>query len=249
MRKKVIINSHFNTAKGFETIEDYMLKNYYEKGESSSWIEERMNIFMNYTLKSLKNQTNQNFTTLIQYDDRTEDMIFDALNKYDKLPDNIQFVRKSDFRKELLKNCEGSDYAYLLRIDTDDMIHKSFIQQLYDFNHKENTEVIITQVGFLYDSLKNIMYMMSTQPHQCPPFYTVIYKTEDLKENINEYYIPITHNEFFYSPHELLPEDYNFIWHIHTNNVSKTDTRYTDHRLGKMITDSAVIKEILREFM
>ena len=49
---------------------------------TKEWIESRINIFMNYTLKSLQAQTNQNFLALLQYDDRSKSLIKYELDKY-----------------------------------------------------------------------------------------------------------------------------------------------------------------------
>jgi hypothetical protein len=52
MRKKMIINSNFN-IKGVVPNRDEIF--------AKDWIDSRMELFMTYTMKSFKNQTNQNF--------------------------------------------------------------------------------------------------------------------------------------------------------------------------------------------
>ncbi|MDO7203606.1 hypothetical protein Q5M85_04635 [Paraclostridium bifermentans] len=47
---------------------------------------------MKYTGKSLINQTNQDFKCVVRYAKESENLIFDALSKYPKLPGNIIFT-------------------------------------------------------------------------------------------------------------------------------------------------------------
>ena len=62
-----------------------------------NWIKNRLNIFMSYTLKSLKNQTNQDFVAYILYHPPSEAMILNELKHYPKLPNHIQFIRAEDY--------------------------------------------------------------------------------------------------------------------------------------------------------
>ncbi|MFS0907753.1 glycosyltransferase, partial [Priestia aryabhattai] len=84
MKKKIIVEIHFN-AFGFTP-------DRFEK----KWIDHRMALFMKYAVSSLKKQTNQNFLTLVRYEDSTEKLIKEALAQYKKLPSNIKFVNKAE---------------------------------------------------------------------------------------------------------------------------------------------------------
>lgn len=69
-KKRIIVDILFNAWKRSSRIYD------------RDWIENRMKIFMNYTLKSLKGQSNQNYIALVRYDRSTEKLIRQALSKY-----------------------------------------------------------------------------------------------------------------------------------------------------------------------
>ena len=99
--KTVIINSIFNVKPYLANgIERYTLE----------WIEYRIKIFQEFTLKSLKLQTNQNFNFFICYEDATDEIIKSVLNKYDPLPENIHFICKSDYYDEVKKYLDGYEY-------------------------------------------------------------------------------------------------------------------------------------------
>lgn len=106
---------------------------------TKEWIDSRLSVFMQYTLKSLKAQTNQDFLTLISYDPSTKELIDQALGQYDRLPDNVKFV--ADMDEHICEGLEDYDYLYLARIDSDDMYRKSFIQQLHDYIPREDTDI------------------------------------------------------------------------------------------------------------
>lgn len=240
MRKKIIINSNFNVTDPYFKRDEIKTK---------EWIDYRMGIFMKYTLKSFKIQTNQNFIYILKYDENTEDLVKMSINKYESLPSNVRFVPESNFKTSIMENVEDYDYVYITRIDNDDMLHKSFIQQLYDFNHKKDTKVLINQNGYMYNSFKNEILKIS---YLCPPFYTLIYSVNELKNKIDTYRIPLSHISFFAYNHELLL-NYNYIWHIHSKNTLlgyRVLNSYTlDADMHKLITDTSEISKILQDFI
>ncbi|MGM0876113.1 MAG: glycosyltransferase [Bacillota bacterium] len=166
--KKIIITIEFNSRS--DNHDDYKI------GLTPEWINYRMSIFMQYTLKSLINQTNQNFITLIQYAESTEKLIKQALAIYEPLPDNVQFVPHKSHNDQIKEQISGYQYLYLVRLDCDDTYHKTFIQQLIDYQPKKSTQALINQNGYVYDSINN---RIAPFRHFSPPFYTLIYKTQD----------------------------------------------------------------------
>lgn len=53
----------------------------------------------------------------------------------------------------LKESCQSNDYIYIVRLDSDDLYHKTYIQQLHDYKPKKDTEVLINKNGYLYDSI------------------------------------------------------------------------------------------------
>lgn len=229
--KQVIIGINFNSMKKSN------------QRLTRDWIEKRIDIFQKYTLRSLKNQTNQSFITLLRYDEESEDIIFKVLSKYEKLPDNIRFVRNRDYNRNIIENIKDSEKFYLVRLDSDDMYRDNFIQQLYNYKEKEGTKVLINQRGFIYDVLTDRLGLWE---HFSPPFYTQIFDTKAfLKDGYSSYKLPGGHTAMINLPHEILPEG-NFMIVVHSSNtLTNFDRRF---RIG-IIEDEAEKRAILKRFL
>lgn len=236
---KVIINSIFN------------VKDYEKNGEqrfTDEWIDERINIFTKYTLQSLKAQTNQDFKFYIRYQDSTEDSIFNSLSKHEILPDNVQFVPTTKY-DEIVKN-EIKDYAYVyfVRLDSDDMYHKSYVQQMYDYIPKKDTVALINRNGYIFDSVNN---RFAKCYGKVVTFYTFIYKVKDYlcgdvasvdsTDIDNEQYIALRF------PHEFITKR-NYIWHIHSSNTITEFENWFTYTTNKT-SDEDIINKVLKEFM
>lgn len=231
MSKKIIMDISFN------------VKKFKEERLSKEWIDQRISIFMHYTLKSLKKQSNQEFLAPVQYDPFTEDLIKKALTTYDSLPANIQYVTPGEYYELILDGIKGYDYLYLVRLDCDDMYHQSFIQQLHDYKPKANTRVLINQRGYMYDSVHNRIVEIF---NPSPPFYTLIYNTEDYVKGIR-YKLPGGHGGAIKLPHEIIDKN-NYVIHVHSNN---TLNKFRPHKfmVGDIISDDNKVKEIIQKFM
>jgi hypothetical protein len=235
-KKRILINIYLNVLK----------KNNSER-LTKDWLAYRISIFMKYTLQSLIHQTNQDFLALIQYEDESREIVGEELRKYKKLPENIRFVTPVEYRVIEIESMQGSDYFYYVRIDSDDMYHKSYIQQLHDHRPDENTEVLICQNGYLYDSVHN---QITSTWRLSPPFYAFIYKTNDYLKG-KRYVIPGGHTDVIKFKHVLLKSP-NFVIVVHSSND------YTQFRAmnssaikndSNIIDNPTKIKEILTGFM
>lgn len=215
--KKIIIHIIFNNA-GF-------LKNELTK----EWIDYRMDIFMRYTFKSLINQTNQNFIVLISYRKDTKDIILSSLSKYPKLPSNIIFT--DNVSKHIKENIVGYDKLYLSRIDSDDMYHPTFIQQIMDVEVDTNTKCIINQDGYIYDIETD---KMAQWHHESPPFFTLIYNTDEYLKGMR-YNLKSGHPGAIYLEHKIL-KCRNFIVIAHGKN---TLTKFNSTFTKKMLDDDS----------
>jgi hypothetical protein len=185
-------------------------------GLSKEWIEYRIDIFMKYTLQSLKKQTNQNFTALIKYASASEDLVLKTLAKYEPLPDNIRFIPRSRKIRNQKLLAAGSEDLFLVRLDCDDTYHKTFIQQLHDFNPKPDTIAVVNQAGYIYDSTTHRMASV-TMPS--PNFYTWIYKTEDYF-NGKRHIAPGGHKGVILNKYEILnPRKRNYMIVVHQQNT------------------------------
>ena len=209
-------------------------------GLTAGWINYRMSVFMKYTMKSLKNQTNQDFVALIQYADRTEPLIKLELSKYEPLPENIQFVPASKYQENIMKQITGFDRLYLVRLDCDDMYHNSIVQQLIDYRPKSNTQTLINQRGYVYDAIRQRFAAIN---QQSPPFHTLIYKVQEYMKG-KRYSIPGGHRKVIKLKHEILTRkgNRNYMIVVHKRNtlnqnllrkaIFKTNRVKLDHILG-----------------
>lgn len=229
---KIIIRIHFNT---------FTKPPFSRNCLSKEWIEKRLRVFNKFTLQSLKLQTNQNFTALIIYNDKSKDIIERELKKYDKLPKNIIFVSESNYNDKITKCIKNYDYLYLVRLDSDDMYHKSFIQKLYDYKPKKGTIALINQDGYIYDSINK---RLKKYHHYSPPFYTLIYKVKDYIKK-GDYNIPGGHPNVIKLPHETINGN-NFMVTIHSKNTS-TKFRHKDEKI--IYEKDSSYKNILKDFI
>ncbi len=245
LQKKIIINSNFNVMNKVKNA---------NLTKTRDWINYRIKIFMKYTLKSLKMQTNQSFTAFILCDDQTVDLIDYIVNKYGKLPENITFIGESKFGTRILDYIKDNDYLYMTRLDSDDLYHKSYVQKLIDFEPKENTRLLISQKGYIYNSVKNTLVKLWY--NGCPPFYTLIYTSDEMAKRVYKYGVPSFHQNFYdmYPNHELIP-GYNYLWHIHLQSYQSssvnaryknTDLQHVD--LDGMIEDKKTVNQILQNY-
>ncbi|MDI3089732.1 glycosyltransferase [Priestia megaterium] len=237
MKKKIIVEIHFN-AFGFTP-------DRFEK----KWIDHRMDLFMKYAVSSLKKQTNQDFLTLVRYEDSTEKLIKEALARYKKLPSNIKFVNKAEHMNGLKESCQSNDYIYIVRLDSDDLYHKTYIQQLHDYKPKKDTEVLINQNGYLYDSVTG---RIAHYYHFSPQFYVYIYKSDEYLEG--KRYRPGGHGNVIKKFKYELLKNRNYVNVIHKQNVSNKRLGTKDTNTGRVdakniITDPKKVRDILKEFM
>jgi hypothetical protein len=202
------------------------------------WIENRMSIFQRSTLKSLKKQTNQNFITFIKLAGGCDEIINNALGRYEPLPENIKFGTSIESQRRIEAYIQGCDELYIARQDSDDLFHKTYVQQLHDFRHKPSTHILINQDGYMWDTVDNSMVPIH---FESPQYYTFIYSVKDYMEG-KRYVLPGGHGYAIKLPHEII-KNRNFVNVVHPSITSKK-------RLpaGKRI-EPTMMKKILDEFM
>lgn len=228
MDKLIVFNISFNTHK------------YSPMRLTPEWISYRMKIFMNYTCKSLINQSNQSFFAIISYDKESENLVLEELAKYPILPKNISFT--TSYRKDINSMLPNYDYFYEVRLDCDDMFHPSFVNQLVNINPKKETKAIINQNGFVYDIELNRLgkwYCVS------PPFYTLVYPAKEfLNGSCPKYTTEGGHIGAIKLPHEILPND-NYMVIIHGKN---TLNKFNSRNQVMVIDNDSLKQSILNEF-
>lgn len=171
--KKLIFEVHFNDWGG-------------AAGRlTKPWIENRLALFMSYTLKSLQIQTMQDFTCYVLYEPKTKGTILDQLGKYKSLPRNIRFVTPVEYKSNLAKEIQGYQRFYLIHLSSDDMYRKDFVEKLLSFSPKQETRALIPQYGYVYDS---VQHRLGKFFFWLPSYGVTIYNvTSYLKNQVLEY--------------------------------------------------------------
>lgn len=232
---------------------------------TEEWINKRIFLFMNFTLKSLINQSNPNYLAFIVYHDSSKQYIDKALLNYPPLPFNIRFVSSSEYESAVINTLNGYKYFYELHLYSDDAYHKNYIDFLYRYRPAHQTKVLICQNGYIYDSARKEIaeYFNFSSSFNC-----LIYKVKD-------YLNGIRHNIFQPSetgiwtgaiklPHEII-KDRVYINHIHNANSAffledekkeNTVQKYWVDKEGKplnyvgnKITNEEEKQRILEEFL
>lgn len=235
MSKKIVIGSSFNNL------------GWSDKRLTKEWIEERLALTMNYAVPSLKKQTSQDFSAFFLFDGKSEEDMMAALSGYPALPDNIKFVNAWKLAAHIRKDLDCYDYLYAVRLDSDDMYHRTFVQQLQEYEHKEGTRLLINQNGYIYDSVQN---RIAEYYHYSPQFYVIIYKSQDYFKG--ERYKFNGHRDAINQPHEII-EKRNYVNHVHKSNYSLGSFRLLANKklnnMGEIITDKEKIDDILKDFL
>lgn len=120
------------------------------------YLEERFNIFERYTLQSMKKQTNQNFTWLILFHQRTPDKF---KQRIEQLKDEFSFVDlyfddddKFSFSDYCKNQGEDTDWAITTRIDNDDMFDEDYIEQIQEYANNDLHECVLSfEKGIKFD--------------------------------------------------------------------------------------------------
>ena len=117
-----------------------------KKTLQKDWMDHRFNLFKQFCLPSLKNQSNKNFKWLIYFDQNTDKYYKEEFNKISQLNDFLivkyvdgysQFLKKY---KDDLNDLRDNDNKYIIttRFDNDDCFHCDAIAVIQkQFNYQE----------------------------------------------------------------------------------------------------------------
>uniref|UniRef100_UPI003217316A glycosyltransferase n=1 Tax=uncultured Draconibacterium sp. TaxID=1573823 RepID=UPI003217316A len=128
----------------------FPLGNELKEGEEwLNWTRERIELFKEYCLPSIDNQTGKNFTWLIYFDKQTPkefNWIIEELKNRSYI--KIRFSKGNDgFMKDHINDIRemsrGSEWIISSRIDNDDIFHKNAIKTIQD-NFKPLDEYLIS---------------------------------------------------------------------------------------------------------
>lgn len=120
------------------------------------YLKERFSIFEKYTLPSMKQQTNQNFTWLILFHKNTPDSFKKKIKKLNREIDFIDLYfgdeEEFDFAEYCNRQKENIEYAITTRIDNDDMFSEDYIEKIQEYANNNWHDCILSfSKGRKYD--------------------------------------------------------------------------------------------------
>lgn len=247
--RRVIINIPFNNINVLGKLEQALTK---------EWIDKRIGIFMNYTLRSLKNFSNQSFRAYVSYHPSSQDLVEGALSDYPPLPGNVAFIKAGAYEELAANYLKDPEFVYEVSLHSDDMYHRSFIDKMYDYEPDGVTCVLICQNGYIYDSVRGRLakYFNFSSSFNC-----FIHRRDEYLKG--KRYALEGYMGAIKLPHKLVKEPL-YINHCHDNNVSfnfELETRRKTQQdvwngasgaralFGEEITDQALKRKILKEFI
>lgn len=123
---------------------------------NKDYLKERFGIFEKYTLQSMKQQTNQNFTWLILFHKNTPNSF---KKKIQVLKEKFNFIdlyfgdeEKFVFSEYCNSQDENNEYTITSRIDNDDMFSDDYIAKIQEYANDNFHECILSfRKGIKYD--------------------------------------------------------------------------------------------------
>jgi len=208
------------------------------------WIKNRLRIFAEYTLNSIKAQTRQDFIVIMKCSEELFDFTINEAKNIMSIPENVIFlncIKKSSEFKLLKELVAGYIYYYETRLDSDDMYIKTYVDMLYKYTPKDETEVLINQEGYIYDTKTG---RLAPYHYTSPPNYTFIYKVEDYLKGFRYDLGNVGHRNAILLKHEILKGN-NFLFIIHKDNIHSTFDSLISYR-GELIEEGK--EDILKGF-
>jgi hypothetical protein len=174
------IITRFNLRK-----DDWTVTKNNEKVLSEAWLEERFELFENFCLSSVRNQTNQNFKWLVYFDINTPD---NYKKKIVEIQENyVNFIPfyidgMNNFLPEIKKNIkllDQKEYIITSRLDNDDSLHKDYINVIQSYFDNQDHFAIDLVDGYTLQTGEKIRFGLKKQLYN--PFISLIEKKENFK--------------------------------------------------------------------
>lgn len=111
------------------------------------YLEERFYIFEKYTLPSVKNQINQNFTWVVLFHKNTPEKFLKRIKELKKIYDFDDYYFDDGEEFTSLNFCtKDEEYEFYItsRIDNDDVIEETFVKQIQDYAVKNLHNCVIS---------------------------------------------------------------------------------------------------------
>lgn len=212
------------------------------------WWPYRLKILENFTLQSLKNQTEKDFY-YVMFLRKCFPVIFlpDLKAVLDRSGLRYSIIyedTENEIRNRITTDFPETKYIYATRIDSDDMFHKDVVAEIQTHEFRMRG-ALIYQKGFYYDCVnKQMRHIWSV----CPPFHTIMYPYEIyLDINTIEKYkdTPHGHDEVYRQMSSIVLSENKYMILIHDKNNRST---FSDPGENVSFVPFEQYKEILENF-
>ncbi|KAA8997917.1 hypothetical protein F4V43_16810 [Paenibacillus spiritus] len=205
MRRRVVVEINFN---------NYGMN---PNRLTREWIAERVGIFRRFTLKSLLAQEEQEFLVTGKVAAGSGEAVRAELAATGGLPDSFLFAETRECARRVAAYAAGTDELFIARLDSDDLVHKTYIRQLCEYEPQPGTVALINQNGYLWDAEEGAMAPIF---HPCPQFYVFLYSSSDYAAGHRIVIPGGGHGNVPKLPHEIL-KPRNYVNVVHGANVSR----------------------------
>lgn len=151
---------------------------------TDAWMEDRMWLFENFCLPSVKSQTNKNFTWLLYLDTTTSEKyktkMFDLTSAIENI--KVFFINgMNEFYPQIQKTITDNTKPYLIttRIDNDDVISRFFIDEVQ--KRFDSQDFLAVDIIKGYSLQIKPIYILGKKEHVFNPFISLIEKNEKPK--------------------------------------------------------------------
>jgi hypothetical protein len=219
------------------------------------WWPYRLKILENFTLASLKNQTEKDFyyvmylrrgtsSTGMIFPDECLPLLKNILDRSGLRYSIIYEDAEEEIGVKIMKDFPEAKYVYATRIDSDDMFHRDAVKEIqsHEFGWRR---ALVYQKGYYYDCVNKQMRDIWSV---CPPFFTVIfpYAAYLTTETIEKYKdAPEGHDQIIHKMNSITLSENKFMVLIHGKNNRST---FSDPGENVSFVPIEQHKEILENF-
>jgi hypothetical protein len=150
------------------------------------WMTERMELFKNYCLPSVINQSNKNFKWLLYFDETTTENFKQEIHLLTDNHQNIEvfyIAGMPAFNESILnyvqQNASSEPYIITSRIDNDDCISKYFIDEVQKNFNKQDFLAVDFYQGYTLQISPEVI--LGKKDHIFNPFISLIEKNDNPK--------------------------------------------------------------------
>lgn len=229
------------------------------------WFRDRIEVFKNYTLKSLLNQTSRDFTLWLSFreEERESQLVSDlevyltqkqvryqttfyGLMYHDDRNEERNLTLEYRLKLALAEWNMETDFVYLTRLDSDDMLSKMAVDHI-QHGLAAMVEALVFRKGYIYN--QELDQLAKWEPPTNPPFHTLIMPKETFLD-------PRKHLAFYknFKSHEDIVEQFSYLtlpdyqYCVFTHNPTMHISTNFNHKFrGELIPEQDKLA-ILKEF-